>query len=163
MGNGGDVLDHGDLQTSSLQRTNGSFTALAGALYINFYALQAMLHSSLGSHLSGGLGSKGSGLTGATETEAAGRSPGQCVALRIGQSDDGIIEAGLDMAAPRSMFFFSRRRRITAFFATCLAIFDFPPYFFLFAMVLAGPLRVRALVLVRWPRTGRPFLWRTPR
>jgi hypothetical protein len=29
--------------------------------------------------------------------------------------------------------------------------------------VLRGPLRVRALVEVRWPRTGRPFLWRKPR
>ena len=28
---------------------------------------------------------------------------------------------------------------------------------------LRGPLRVRALVRVRWPRTGSPFLWRTPR
>src|SRR5580700_331513 len=29
-------------------------------------------------------------------------------------------------------------------------------YFFLPAIGLAGPLRVRALVWVRWPRTGRP-------
>ena len=28
--------------------------------------------------------------------------------------------------------------------------------------VLRGPLRVRALVWVRWPRTGRPRRWRTP-
>ena len=28
---------------------------------------------------------------------------------------------------------------------------------------LRGPLRVRALVRVRCPRTGSPFLWRTPR
>ena len=31
-------------------------------------------------------------------------------------------------------------------------------YFFLFAMVFAGPLRVLALVFVRCPLTGRPFL-----
>src|SRR3954468_6364282 len=36
-------------------------------------------------------------------------------------------------------------------------------YFFLPAMALAGPLRVRALVCVRWPRTGRPRRWRRPR
>ncbi len=29
--------------------------------------------------------------------------------------------------------------------------------------VLRGPLRVRALVCVRWPRTGRPRKWRMPR
>src|SRR4030095_11509983 len=28
---------------------------------------------------------------------------------------------------------------------------------------LRGPLRVRALVRVRWPRTGRPLRWRIPR
>jgi len=37
------------------------------------------------------------------------------------------------------------------------------PYFFLPAMAFAGPLRVRALVWVRWPRTGRPLRWRRPR
>src|SRR5271168_1423153 len=36
-------------------------------------------------------------------------------------------------------------------------------YFFLPAMALAGPLRVRALVCVRWPRTGNPRRWRKPR
>ena len=35
------------------------------------------------------------------------------------------------------------------FLAVALAIIQFPPYFFLFAMVFFGPLRVRALVLVR--------------
>ena len=41
------------------------------------------------------------------------------------------------------------RRRLTTFLAVALAIIQFPPYFFLFAMVFFGPLRVRALVLVR--------------
>ena len=35
--------------------------------------------------------------------------------------------------------------------------------FFLPAIGLAGPLRVRALVCVRWPRTGSPLRWRRPR
>src|SRR6478735_9365675 len=34
--------------------------------------------------------------------------------------------------------------------------------FFLPATVFFGPLRVRALVRVRWPRTGRPRRWRIP-
>ena len=63
---------------------------------------------------------------------------------------------------PFSTFLRSRRLRITFLPLVAVAML-IPPYFFLFAMVLAGPLRVRALVLVRWPRTGRPFLWRTPR
>ena len=58
---------------------------------------------------------------------------------------------------PRSMFFFSRRRRMTFLppVAFAVAIFVLPPYFFLLAMVFLGPLRVLALVLLRWPRTGR--------
>jgi hypothetical protein len=36
-------------------------------------------------------------------------------------------------------------------------------YFFLPATVLRAPRRVRALVRVRWPRTGRPMRWRRPR
>ncbi len=35
--------------------------------------------------------------------------------------------------------------------------------FFLPAIVRRGPFLVRALVLVRCPRTGRPRRWRTPR
>src|SRR6202035_4924314 len=38
-----------------------------------------------------------------------------------------------------------------------------PNYFFLPAIDLAGPLRVRALVWVRCPRTGSPRRWRRPR
>src|SRR5690606_14909661 len=34
---------------------------------------------------------------------------------------------------------------------------------FLPAIVLRGPLRVRAFVRVRWPRAGRLALWRDPR
>src|SRR5580658_10512862 len=40
----------------------------------------------------------------------------------------------------------------------------FADAFFLLATVpRRGPLRVRALVWVRWPRTGRPRRWRSPR
>src|SRR6185436_17460116 len=38
-----------------------------------------------------------------------------------------------------------------------------PAAFFLPAIVLAGPLRVRAFVCVRWPRTGKPLRCRRPR
>ncbi len=38
--------------------------------------------------------------------------------------------------------------RVAAPFFCTLAIYTFPPYFFLFAMVFFGPLRVRAFCLV---------------
>ena len=42
-------------------------------------------------------------------------------------------------------------RLITFLAAALAAIYISLPYFFLFAMVFLGPLRVRALVFVRWP------------
>src|SRR5262249_18475333 len=63
-------------------------------------------------------------------------------------------------ATPAATFFLT-------FFLAPLAI-PFLAYFltgvfFLPATVLAGPFRVRALVCVRWPRTGSPRRWRRPR
>ena len=46
----------------------------------------------------------------------------------------------------------------------CLCHYVLPVAFFLLATVpRRGPLRVRALVWVRWPRTGRPRRCRRPR
>ena len=55
MRNGGHVLDHGNLQAGSLQRTNRRLASGTGALDVHFNGLQAMLHGrlgrSFGSHL----------------------------------------------------------------------------------------------------------------
>ncbi len=67
----------------------------------------------------------------------------------------------MDLALLDVLLFTTTADDLLAFYL--LAIFDFPPYFFLLAMVFVGPLRVRALVLLRWPRTGRPRRWRMPR
>src|SRR5215471_11584641 len=51
-----------------------------------------------------------------------------------------------------------------AFAIFCSQLYVFADAFFLFATVpRRGPLRVRALVCVRWPRTGRLRRWRRPR
>src|SRR6185369_6109112 len=71
---------------------------------------------------------------------------------------------------PLGTFFFSFLRKIF-FFPPALAItFQstiknyFLPGAFFFAMVARrGPLRVRAFVCVRWPRTGSARRWRRPR
>ena len=95
--------------------------------------------------------------------QAAGGGPGKGIALHIGNGDHGVVERGADMhGAPFNVL------SLTAFcpraaFRFRLSHKSFPPYFFLLAMVRLGPLRVRAFVLERWPRTGRPFLCRMPR
>ena len=53
------------------------------------------------------------------------------------------------------------RRAARARFAAC-GFYFLPPFFFP-AIALAGPLRVRALVCVRWPLTGSPLRCRRPR
>src|SRR3974377_581006 len=42
-------------------------------------------------------------------------------------------------------------------------LYAFPGGAFSLTACLRGPLRVRALVRVRWPRTGSPRRWRMPR
>src|SRR5271165_2970467 len=90
-----------------------------------------------------------------------------------------LLKDAFTWATPEAMFLRSRRRTRTASlpildpFATAAAghhtseggrsAHYCTDYFFLPAIALAGPLRVRALVWVRWPRTGRPRRWRRPR
>lgn len=89
-----------------------------------------------------------------------------------------LLKVDLMCASPCRTFFFSRfltlvlplgldtlflldmyPRRLTA----CLALIKSPYFFFRFTpTVLRGPLRVRALVWVRWPRTGKPTRCRSP-
>ena len=64
-------------------------------------------------------------------------------------------------AMPLSTFF--RSLRLTLVPVDRLAMLYSPPYFFLPAMVRRGPFRVRALVLVLCPFTGKPLRCRSPR
>ena len=55
MGDGSHVLDQGDFQAGSLQRTDSGLTASAGALDVNFNSLHAVLDRSLSCGLGSGL------------------------------------------------------------------------------------------------------------
>ena len=62
------------------------------------------------------------------------------------------------------VFFFAGFCRCFCHGCLVLLPYVFADAFFLFATVpRRGPLRVRALVCVRWPRTGSPRRWRKPR
>ena len=77
---------------------------------------------------------------------------------------DGIVKGALDVSSTGAdilaLFFLSAGFCRSSFVSSHVSV---PPYFFLLATVRLGPLQVRALVLVRWPRQGRPLRWRTPR
>ena len=61
-------------------------------------------------------------------------------------------------AWPLSTFFSSLRLRTCAPFFVAAIVLILLDYFFFFATVRRGPLRVRALRLELCPRTGSPFL-----
>ena len=68
-----------------------------------------------------------------------------------------LLNVAFTWATAAVMFF------LTFFFPAGRAMASSLLYFFLPAIGFAGPLRVRALVTVRCPRTGRPARWRRPR
>ena len=149
MRNRGNVFDHGYLKTGGLQGSDGCLSALSRTLYINLNILHAMLHGCSCSCLGSGLRRERSGLFGASESQLACASPRNSVALCIGNSNNCVVECRLDM---RCASFDMLTLATTA--NNLLSTFWFchntvPPYFFLLAIVLRGPLRVRALVLER--------------
>lgn len=99
MGDGSHVLDQGDFQAGSLQRTNSGLTASAGALDVDLNGLHAMLDGGLGSDLSSALRSVRSALTGATEVQRTSAAPGNGVALGVGDGHDGIVKGALDVSS----------------------------------------------------------------
>src|SRR4029077_4269130 len=86
---------------------------------------------------------------------------GDDVAVQVADRDDRVVERALDvslpvddvlaLAAPRAHHFLLLGHYLPAF------------TFFLPATARFGPRRLRALVRVRWPRTGRPRRCRWPR
>src|SRR4051812_10119047 len=72
-----------------------------------------------------------------------------------------LLKDGLMCAWPIGAFFLPLRR--ARWGRRGAGIYFFPAFFLPATCMRLGPLRVRALVLVFWPRTGRPRRWRRPR
>lgn len=175
MGLRGDVGDGTDLEARGLQGADSGFTTGTRALDEHVDLLDTVLHrlagGGLGSHTSG----VRSGLTGALETDVATGCPGHHGARRIGDRDDRVVESGLDVSLADRDRLAVRRRGLRA---ACLGAAIDPRFlvtnlfvdvrtmgwnssrgsehatyylvaFFFPATVRFGPLRVRALVLVR--------------
>src|SRR5690349_12815458 len=87
-----DVGNVGDLQTAGVERTHGRLAARAGALDAHFDHLHAVLLRGNASLLGGDLRGERRALARAAETAAAGRRPGQRVALAIRDRDDRVVE-----------------------------------------------------------------------
>src|SRR5918993_4579984 len=159
VGDRGDVLDAGDLDPGALQRADGRLAAGAGALHLHVDLAHAVLHRAAGGLLGGHLGGERRALLRALEADVAGRGPGEDVPLLVGDRDDRVVEGALDVRHPVGDVLPLLAARATT---ARLRLRHYLRTFFLPATVFLGPLRVRALVWVRWPRTGRPLRWRRP-
>jgi len=85
--------------------------------------------------------------------------------LAVGDRDDRVVERRVHVRdAVRHDFLIFLRARCCAAICCGEGFFamDYVP-FFSDTPALRGPLRVRAFVRVRWPRTGSPRRCRTPR
>src|SRR5690554_4402807 len=106
----------------------------------------------------------GRALLGALVADGAGGGPGDGVAAHVRDRDDGVVVGSVDERlafgdlAPDSLL-----ARLGGWGLGHDSGAYFLKTFFLPATVRRGPLRVRALVLVDWPRTGRPRRCRRPR
>src|ERR687894_118716 len=157
----GDVPHAGDLEAGGLERADRGLAARARALHEDLDLLHALLDAlarrGVGRHLRG----ERRRLARALEAGAAGGLPRDDVALAVGERDDRVVERRLDVRL-------ADRDVLLDLAAACARALGcghyFLPAFFLPATCMRfGPLRVRALVLVFCPRTGRPRRWRRPR
>ena len=158
-------MDAGDLHPHVLKGANGGVASRAGAGDDDVELADAMLACPAGRFFGCHLGGVWGRLARSFEPDGTTGSPNHGVAALVGDGDDGVVEGGLDMSLPMSdvlplapanpfwcvLQLLPASAPLTYFFT-----------FFLPAMATLGPLRVRALVWVRWPRTGRPRRCLTP-
>src|SRR5580658_6223498 len=97
VGNGRHVLDADDLDAGRRERPDGGLATRAGAPHQDVHLAHAVLHGPAGAGLGRQLGGEGGRLAGALEADVAGRSPGEHVAVGIGDGDDGVVERALDV------------------------------------------------------------------
>src|SRR5215207_9851716 len=160
---GGDVGDGADLEAGGLEGTDRSLPAGAGALHEHVDLLHAVLGCLAGGALGGHLRGEWRRLARALETDVACRGPRDHRTGRVRDGHDGVVEGALDVRmAVRDVLLLLAADLPRSGRRTAAGRHYFLPAFFLPATVFFGPLRLRALVLVRWPRTGRPRRCRIP-
>ena len=165
MRNRRDVLNRADIEAGGGQSTHRRLASRTRTAHPHVHTAHAVI-----ARLVGGVGGsllrrKRRTLARSAEAQRTRTLPRHRIAVRIGDGDDGVVEGSLNMHQPVGdvlallllellplLPFLSAAAEPAA-----LAMdYVFPAAFFLFATVpLRGPLRVRALVWVRCPRTGR--------
>src|SRR3954447_5716874 len=163
MRDGGDVCDGADFEAGRLERADRLLAAGARTLHVDLDLAHAVLHRTLGSAVSRQGRRVRGALAGALEAGDAGRAPADDGTIEVRDRDDRVVERRLDMNVPlRDVLLLAPTyldRSLPIRHASSV-----PRHFLrLTPTVFFGPRRWRALVLVRWPRTGRLRRWRSPR
>src|SRR5690606_37578270 len=89
------IRDRGDADAESAQRAHRGFAARTGTLDFDIEVLNALFNGCATGHFRCHLSSKRSRLARTLETLATRRSPGQSVALAIGDRNDRVVEGGV--------------------------------------------------------------------
>src|SRR5690606_17312630 len=109
------------------------------------------------------------GLARTLESLAAARRPGERAALAVGDGDDRVVERCMHVRDAVGDVLANLLAHALRGGVGCSSHVDLlskcpdPAQRLTMAPERGGPLRVRALVLVRWPRTGSPRRCRKPR
>lgn len=141
------VGDAGDLIATAVQSTDSGLTTWTWALNVNVKVFQAIFQRSLTSTFSSYLSSKRRGLARTAETRTTGGSPRKRITLTVGDGHDGVVERRVDVGdAINHCLLIFLRGRAAGFAMTKFLSIRWCDYL---RIGLRGPLRVRALVLVR--------------
>lgn len=156
MGDGGHVRYIRDLESSGVQCPNGGIPPRSRAFYVNIEVFQPEFAHRLPHLFRGNLCGEGCTLARSLETAASGACPTKGVSLPVRNGNDGVIERGVYMRHTVHHRLFYSFTRASFWSCHCQIV-----YFL--RITCRGPLRVRAFVCVRCPRTGNPRRWRMPR
>src|SRR3954452_13876930 len=152
-----DVLDARDFEPGGLEAADRGLAARARTLHEDLDLLHALLDALARGGVSRHLRSERRRLARALEPGAAGGLPRDDIALAVGERDDRVVERRLDVRlADRDVLL---DLAAAALGPTGSRHYFLPAFFLPATCMRFGPLRVRALVLVFWPRTGSPRRW----
>src|SRR5690606_1570369 len=141
------IVDRADLEARGLERTDSRLAAGARSLDEDVDLLHAVLLRLARGRLGGELRGVGGRLARALEAHGARRGPADDSARGVGDGDDRVVERRLDVGLAHRDVLLLLAARLAR--GGLRSSHYFLPAFFLPATVRFGPLRVRALVLVR--------------
>src|SRR5215471_8136433 len=175
------VTNRRDLEAHRLERPDGRLPARPGSPHEHLDLLEPQVHGLARGVLRGSLRREGRALARALEAHAARARPRDHVAHLVGEGDDGVVEGRLHVRNAHADFLalalapalLGGGGGLGLVLLGCFVGHAVAPYFlggagaaaagaaatgfFLTMTPLLLPLRVRALVWVRCPRTGSPL------